>query len=86
MKIAGQPDFVFPAERVVVFIHGDFWRGNHGPPVVLAGCARSYDNLDFAPETEAVRQISLEIGREFALSGICVILNGEGRVAGAPWE
>lgn len=27
-KLSGRPDFVFPRERVVVFIDGDFWHGN----------------------------------------------------------
>lgn len=27
-KLPGHPDFVFPRERVVVFIDGDFWHGN----------------------------------------------------------
>lgn len=28
IKLPGQPDFVFPRERLVVFIDGDFWHGN----------------------------------------------------------
>lgn len=28
MKLPGHPDFVFPSERLVVFIDGDFWHGN----------------------------------------------------------
>lgn len=28
VKLIGQPDFVFSAERLVVFIDGDFWHGN----------------------------------------------------------
>jgi len=27
-KLPGQPDFVFPKDRVAVFIDGDFWHGN----------------------------------------------------------
>jgi DNA mismatch endonuclease (patch repair protein) len=27
-KLLGRPDFVFSAERVAVFIDGDFWHGN----------------------------------------------------------
>ncbi|OSZ43576.1 hypothetical protein BVZ31_04815 [Alcaligenes faecalis] len=27
MKIAGTPGFAFPAERVVVMVHGCFWHG-----------------------------------------------------------
>jgi len=28
VKLLGQPDFVFPSARLVVFIDGDFWHGN----------------------------------------------------------
>lgn len=28
VKLPGQPDFVFSAEKLVVFIDGDFWHGN----------------------------------------------------------
>ena len=28
VKLLGQPDFVFPAKGLVVFIDGDFWHGN----------------------------------------------------------
>jgi DNA mismatch endonuclease (patch repair protein) len=28
VKLPGQPDFVFRAKRLVVFIDGDFWHGN----------------------------------------------------------
>lgn len=28
VKLPGQPDFVFPRERLAVFIDGDFWHGN----------------------------------------------------------
>ena len=28
VKLPGQPDFVFPSARLVVFIDGDFWHGN----------------------------------------------------------
>lgn len=28
VKLPGHPDFVFPVEKVVVFIDGDFWHGN----------------------------------------------------------
>ena len=27
-KLVGKPDFVFPRERIAVFIDGDFWHGN----------------------------------------------------------
>lgn len=27
-KLPGQPDFVFPKDRVAVFVDGDFWHGN----------------------------------------------------------
>lgn len=27
-KLFGKPDFVFPRERIAVFIDGDFWHGN----------------------------------------------------------
>jgi len=28
IQLPGKPDFVFPRERVVIFIDGDFWHGN----------------------------------------------------------
>lgn len=28
MKLPGKPDFVFPSQKLVVFIDGDFWHGN----------------------------------------------------------
>jgi len=28
LHLIGRPDFTFPAERVVVFVDGDFWHGN----------------------------------------------------------
>jgi DNA mismatch endonuclease (patch repair protein) len=28
VKLPGQPDFVFPSARLVVFMDGDFWHGN----------------------------------------------------------
>jgi len=27
-KLPGKPDFVFPREKIVVFVDGDFWHGN----------------------------------------------------------
>src|SRR6267142_4723879 len=41
VPLPGRPDFVFPAQRVAVFVDGCFW---HGPPVLcrLPSSNRTY--------------------------------------------
>ena len=44
-RLPGKPDMVFPAKRVVVFVHGCFWHQHPDPTCKLARLPKS--RLDF---------------------------------------